>query len=102
MAIVMKMQANSLRPELPALCLSAFVAEVCLGPWIVASASFLCSYSLLTWECILTMEYSESTSPLPCGGGGTAGVSAISYTGESKLGSIYDFIFRNEIPHSFF
>jgi hypothetical protein len=31
------------------------------------------------------MEYSESSSPLPCEGGGTAGFSAISYTGESKL-----------------
>jgi hypothetical protein len=34
------------------------------------------------------MEYSESTS---CEGGGTAGVSAISYTGESKLGSATSF-----------
>jgi hypothetical protein len=94
MPIVMKMQANILLPEPPALCLSAFIAEV-------ASGSFPCLV-LLTWEYIFSnviMEYSESTCLLPCEGGGTAGISAISFTGESKLGisssfSVMEFLLR--------
>jgi hypothetical protein len=45
------------------------------------------------------MEYPESACLLPCEGGGTAGISAISFTGESKLGisssfSVMEFLLR--------
>jgi hypothetical protein len=48
----------------------------------------LVSWSMDSAFCLLVLLTWESTSPLPCEGRGTAGVSTISYTGESKLGGI--------------